>query len=583
MIRLGFWIGFFGLGLIGFASCRPKPTDEAVRVVAGGIKRGGTFRTNALDNIKTLDPARIGLAWETNIGIQIYDRLIGLDPATLTLKPELASRWDISPDGLTYTFHLRRDVYFHNDACFVSSENPNGKGQHFTARDAAFSLTRTIDARAGSLSATLFTEQVRGAAAFYAATLGAVKTHAPSAIASVEGFIVRDDSTFVIQLQEPFAPFLHHLTMSGAFITCEKAATFYGDGLGRHPVGTGAFKFSSWQEDQAIHLERNANYWDKDSLGNPLPYLDGITFKFIRDLSSQLLEFKQGNLDDCFRLPPETAADLTDDAGKLKGEYKSYVLEATPFLQYWSISFLVTDKLFSNVKLRQAISSAIDREKLIKYVLKGQAVRATGIVPKGFTGYDNSDLKIFDYNLGRAKSLLGEAGYANGKGLPELQLNLFTGINYNKQVAEAVQSMLKDIGIRVRLVQTELATHNQLADAGKLNFFITGWTADFVEPSAFLTLLYGKVIPASASDESFLNRCRFINPRFDSLYAEALKTQDTPKRYALYKAAEQVAFDDAPMLVNYYELAKRLQQPYVRNYHLNSIDWRAFKTVWLDK
>ncbi len=568
--------------LLLFACGKKESSDskETFTRLNGGIKQGGIFKTNLTSDISNLDPPRIAKQAEILVAQQIYEQLIELDHATLVPIPELASRWEISPDGLTYTFHLRTDVFFHDNPCF-----PDGKGKRMTARDVKFSLTNSLDARAQTLGAEFFTSCVLGAREFYDATIEAVRKKQEPRVSDVSGFVVKDDSTFIIRLKEPYAPFLYHLATSFASITCEEAVKHYGKSFSRNPVGTGAFVFVKWEDDREVILKRNPNYWGRDSLGNPLPYLDGISFKFLKEASAQLLEFQKGTFDESVGIPQEFVGKIFDANGKVQEPFTKYVLKSCPELRIDYIGMLYTDSLFKNTKLRQAFSWAIDRVKLVKYVLKNQVALPTGIVAQGIAGYDNHDVMLTDYDVSKAKQLLAEAGYPNGNGLPELTLNTFVGAKYayNKEVAEAVQAMLADIGVKVKIVQSEYSTHLQQAYLGKLKFFIGSWGADYPEPETFLNLVYGGVVPKGNDEESYINLSRYQNPAFDNIFREALKISDEKKRYALYKQAEKIALDDAAILVSYHRLSYRFEQPFVRNYPINAMDRRDYREVWLDK
>ncbi|MCS6988417.1 MAG: ABC transporter substrate-binding protein [Chloroherpetonaceae bacterium] len=559
---------------------KDKSASETFSLLNGGIKRGGTFRTNLASDISNLDPPRVAKQAEILVAQQIYDQLIELDHATLKPIPELATRWDVSDDGLVYTFHLRGDVFFHDNPCF-----PNGKGKRLTANDVKFSLTMAVDARFQSLGAEFFTTCVLGAREFYEATIEALRNKAEPKVKEVAGFIVKDDSTFVVKLKEPYAPFLYHLATGFGSITCEEAARHYGKSLSRNPVGTGAFVFVKWEEDREIVLKRNPNYWGRDSLGNQLPYLDGVSFRFLKEATTQLLEFQKGNLDECVGIPQEFVAQVFDANGALKEPFSKYALKSCPELRIDYIGMLFVDSLFKNGKLRQAFSWAIDRVKIAKYVLKNQVAIPTGIVAQGIEGYDNRDATLVDYDVQKAKKLLAEAGYPDGRGLPELTLHSFVGAKYayNKEVAEAAQAMLQDIGVKVNIVQSEYSTHLQQAYLGKLPFFIGSWGADYPEPETFLNLVYGGVVPKGKDEESYINLSRYSNPAFDKVFAEALKISDEKKRYALYKQAEKIALDDAAILVCYHRILRRLEQPYLRNYPINAMDRRDYREVWLDK
>lgn len=587
---------FFPLLLLPFFlfACTSKPSGghagETFTPVAGGVKTGGVFRTNNVSDISSLDPVRLVKQSEILIGQQVFDLVINLNDSTLALEPMLAKRWEISPDALVYTFHLRGDVFFHDDACFSG-----GKGKKLTASDVKYSLTRVLDARTQSLGAEFFTSCVLGAREYYDATIAALKSKSELGVKEVTGFVAENDTTFVVRLSQPYAPFLYHLTAGFGSVTCQEAVEKYGTELSRHPVGTGAFSFVKWDENREVFLKRNPNYWQTDASGNRLPYLEGVSYGFLKEAASQLLEFQKGTFDESIGIPQEfstrifgsgSGAERTGATpGEVQGEFKAFTLKSSPELRIDYIAMQTTDSLFKNKKLRQAISSAIDRDKIVKFVLKNQVIAATGVVAKGFAGYDNSGLQVYSYNLEKAKALLAEAGYAGGKGLPEIVLHTFTGAKYayNKEVAEAVQSMLAELGLKVSISQTEYSTHLQQAYLGKLGLFIASWGADYPEPESFLNLLYGNVVPKDAGAESYLNLSRYQNAAFDSVFGAALKISDEAKRYALYQKAEQIAMADCPIILSYYRLSYRFQQPFVRNYPINAMDRRDYRRVWLDK
>jgi len=569
-----------GLGLL-LSGCGKSPEVKSkLQEINGGIKRGGMFRTNTVSDIASLDPARIAKLAEGHVAHQVYDQLVTLNDSTLALEPMLAKSWEISDDGLSYTFHLRHDVFFHDDSCF-----PDGKGRKLTANDIKYSLTRSVDARAQALGAEFFTTCVLGAEAYYDATIESLKSGGAPKVPEVEGFFAKDDTTFVVRLRDIYAPFIYHLTTGVSYITCREAAEKYGKSLARHPVGTGPFVFFSWTEDREIVLKRNPNYWDVDAFGNQLPYLDEISFRFINEVATQLLEFRQGRLEESVGIPQEFASQVLTEKGEARGDYKKFVLKSTPELRIDYIAMNTVSEPFQNEKLRKAISAAIDRDKIVRYVLKNQVTPATGLIPLGFDGYDNRDLKMIDYDLSQAKQFLAEAGFPGGQGLAPITLNTFVGANYayNKAVSEAVQAMLTEIGLEVNLEQAEYSTHLQQAYLGKLTLFLSSWGADYPEPESFLNLVYGEVIPKDAGGESYLNLSRYQNSEFDRIFSDALKITDRKRRYDRYKKAEQIALEDAPIILTYHRMARRFQQPYVRNYPINAMDRRNFRRVWLDK
>lgn len=562
------------IGIALIVSGCPKRNDTSLREAAGGRFYGGTYRINETGGLKSCDPVRNNDQTSQHVQLQIYDLLFDFDEH-LNLVPSLATRYDVSPDGLTYTIYLHTGVLFHDDPCF-----PNGKGRALTAADVKYSFERVCDARTRSLGFDYFRGLVRGADEYFAAS-----SAGKDMPAGIPGFVAVNDTTFQILLTKPYAPFLFHLATGVAFIVPREAVEHYKQDFFQHPVGTGPFQFVSWAPDQEVVLKRNPNYWRKDVAGNQLPLLDGVTFSFIQDEKTQYLEFKQGHLEEAYRIPTEFFKDAVDENKQPKGDMAKFTLQRVPAISVQYYGFLSLSPIFKDKRVRQAFSYAVDRERIVKYVLNGQAFDKAvhGIVPPGIPGYDISDIKGYDYNPEKARALLAEAGFKDGKGFPSVELQLNAGGQRNVQVAEAIQSMIKEnLGIDLGLKQVEWAQHTTLVEEGKAPFFRLGWVADYPEPENFLNLLNGKFVPRDDQPSS-INAVRYKNPAFDALFENALAVQDQAQRYALYKKAEQLVVDDAPMIFIYFDEDYKFVQPYVRDYPINAMDRREFRGVWFDR
>ena len=197
--------------------------------------------------------------------------------------------------------------------------------------------------------------------------------------------------------------------------------------------------------------------------------------------------------------------------------------------------------------------------------------------------YNGDLIKGYDIDLVQARALLAQAGYPGGKGL-EITLQLNNGGGRNLQLAEAIQSQLKkNLGIEVKLKQVEFARHLDEVDAGKVEFFRLGWIADYPDPESFLNLMYGKLVPSNPNQPSPINHTRYKNPAFDQLFEQALSETDRLKRMELYRKAEQIAMNDAPMMILQYDEDWRLVQKYVEGYVTNAMDKRMYKFVWFNQ
>jgi peptide/nickel transport system substrate-binding protein len=562
--------------LIAFlvTSCRKEETSS-MRAAQGGKKAGGRYTINEIrGNPSSLDPVRMNSKVEDDIGTNILEHLVDNGP-NLELEKELAKDYEISSDGLTYTFHLRTDVYFHDDQCFSG-----GKGRKFVAQDVKYSYERVCDPKTLSSGFWVFQDIVDGANEYFD------RGNSGKNVAEVTGFKVANDSTFVVHLTRPFAPFLAHLTTSFGFIIPKEAVEKYGKDIFKHPVGTGAFRFEYWKEDQEILLKRNPNYWQKDAAGNQLPLLDEVKFTFVKDDKTLIASFERGIHDEDFTLPTESFQNYVTPEKKLTPAYeKKYILQHVTAMNSYFFDFLCSKPPFNNMAFRKAISFAIDREKIVKYVLKGapHGPAHNFITPPAFSHYPIGMVHGIAFNLDSARYWLEKAGYPGGKGAPPIELAV-----YNEprpmQIAQAVQRMLEEgLGIKVQIRTMQAAQLIDDSEDGKLSFWLTRWYADYPEIENFLNLVYGKLIPRDEKQKSYPNSTRWNSEKFNSFFANALATTDELKRDSLYAQAENVAASEAPQLPLFYEEHYRLLQPWVRDNPLDAMNRIDLKYVWLDK
>ena len=556
------------------ASCTKEQETQLISA-KGGKNYGGVFRINMIrGNPNGLDPVIINSKLADDIALQVYDRLISFD-SSLGVIPEAAKSWEISADGKEYVFHLRSDMIFHDNACF-----PNGKGRKMTAKDVEYSLTRACDPKARTVHYWAFKDKVVGANAFYDARV------AGKDVKNIEGIQAIDDSTLKITLTRAYSPFLLLLANSLGCIIPKEAVEKYGRDFFQNPVGTGPFMFVEWRPDISMTFRKNPNYWQKDEVGNKLPYLDSLVFTFIKDDKLQLKEFTDGNLDECFTLPTEFFEDIVDTKNKkAKAPYDQFQLQSTPALLTWFIDYLCIKAPFDNPDVRRAFSYAIDRKNIVKYVLKdapyGPALH--GITPPVFKNYDIKNIPGFDLNIQKARELLAKAGYPNGKNFPKVTFHIYPEPRL-VQVAEAVRSMIKsNLGIELQIQTIQFSEFLQLAEEGKLAMWGTRWYGDYPDPENYINLLDGALVPKTLSEPSYPNSTRYTNTQATALFAQAMAETDESKRMELYKQAESMAIADAPATMLFYEMHYRLLQPWVRGYPLDGLARVNLRTVWYNK
>lgn len=562
--------------LVFWVACKTstESTNTELRPAAGGKYYGGMFQMNEEEYFRTLYPHNVGEVGGHRVCNMVYEGLVRLNQKTLLTEPCIAERWDISADAKVYTFHLRHGVLFHDDPCFA-----DGKGREVKANDVKYCLDKLCSASSDNIGYDFVRTRIVGAEAHYAAS----KDNKTSAN-GVEGIKVVDDYTLQITLSQPFSSFLHILAMPFGYIFPREAVEKYGAEMRIKTVGTGPFFMKAISENKAVVLLRNPHYWGKDSDGNSLPYLDGVRFSFINDKMAELLAFKQGKLDMVFKLPFEIQDEIVDRAGKLTPEYSNFVYQDVVSMSIQYYGFLTTGKIFNKKALRQAFAYAIDRQKLVDYTLKGSALPGSnGFVPPAFELYGQDAVKGYGFDPAKARQLLAEAGYPEGKGLPEITLQINSGGKRNEQVAEVVQKMLSEnLNAKVNITKLPFAQHLEMQETGKVEFWRAGWIADYPDPENFLNFLWSKNLPADPSARTYTNTFRYKNANFDALLEEALRSTDDAKRFELYKKADQIATDDAPFLPLYYDKDKRLLQKRVRNFPQNPMEYRVLHEVYFE-
>jgi len=561
------------ISVLTLVNCnRTSTPDHRLREAKGGKAYGGVYRINMLrGSPSALDPIRVSSKLADDICLQIFDRLITFD-SLLGVQGELAVSWDVRPDGKEYVFHLRTDVRFHDDPCFAG-----GVGRRLTAFDVAYSLTRACDPTQKTLSFWAFQDRVVGATRYHRERENGRNATAP------EGIVARNDSTLVLTLERPFAPFL--LTLASAFgcAVPHEAVEFYGEEFFRHPVGSGPFVFKEWQEDRQIALERNPHYWQRDGSGNQLPFLDAVTIEFIKDDNVQFASFKQGQLEEAFTIPTEVFPILVDASrGTLRGSFSKFTLQRTPALCTWFVDCLCTQAPFDDKRVRRALSMAVDRHRIVKFVLQGQpfAPATHGITPPVLADYPVDSIPGLEFDPDAARAELAAAGYPNGRGFPDVTFTIYSEPRL-KQTAEALQQMWREhLGITMKIRVLQFAQFLQEAEAGRLQLWGTRWYGDYPDAETFLGLFNGTVVPTDPRAPSYPNSTRFQDREVTSQLMAGVEEPDRDRRHALYRKAESRTAQHSPAILLFYEMHYRLLQPYVRGTPLDPMARVVLKNTW---
>ncbi len=506
------------------------------------------FHLNISAGLTSMDPAFAkdqATMWCDN---QVFNGLVQIDE-NLNVKPCIASSWKISDDGLQYDFILRNDVYFHDDEKFA-----NGKGRKVLAGDFVYSFNRILDTTVASTGSWLFTGKV----------------------ADKDPFVAVNDSTFRINLKVPFRPLLELLTLQYCSVVPKEVVDFYGKDFRSHPVGTGPFQLVRWEENSVLVLKKNPNYFEHDAQGQRLPYLEGVKISFIADKGSEFLQFSQGKLDFMTGLDIAYKDKLLTRDGQLQPEWKDKInFVKMPYMntEYLGISMGKQPcEALKNKKVRQAINYAIDRKKMIAYLRNGVGVAAeNGMIPKGMSEFD-STVKGYTYDPDKAKKLLSDAGYPNGKGVSEI--TIYSNPTYQDLITN-IANELNNIGITVKIENTPAAFLREAMRKNEVGVFRASWIGDYPDAENYLALFYSKYGAPP-------NYTYYKNPQYDKLYEAAMKETDPQKAKALYHQMEKIVIEDAPVIPLFYDEITRFTQKNVSGLPNNAMNLIVLKTVKLD-
>ncbi len=475
---------------------------------AADIKQGGSMIVTYKDDVSTLDPA-IGYDWQNWSMIKsLFDGLMDYEPGTTNLRKEIAEDYTISEDGKTFTFKLRKGVKFHN-------------GRELTADDVKYSIERVVNPKTQSPGAGFFGSIV----GFEDASAGKAE--------ALSGITVVDPYTIKFELSRPDATFLHVLALNFAHVVPKEEVEKYGADFGKHPVGSGAFKMTEWTLGQRIVFERFKDYYSPS-----LPKLDQITFEVGQEPVVALLRLQNGEVDiPGDGIPPAKFIEVTKDP-----KFKDLIIQGGQ-LHTGYVTMNVKIKPFDNVKVRQAVNMAINKDRIVR-IINGRAVPANQPLPPSMPGYAK-DYKGYPYDPEKAKALLGEAGVADG-----FETELFVAnTDPQPRIAQAIQQDLAAIGIKASI--KSLAQANVIAAGGEPDGAPMvwsggmGWIADFPDPSNF----YGPILGCSGAVQGGWNWSWYCNAELDKKAQEADAIVDPARkeeREAMWRDIYLKIMDDAP-------------------------------------
>jgi oligopeptide transport system substrate-binding protein len=493
---------------------------------------------------RELDPHVVTGVPEHNIISALMEGLVGEEPTTLAPVPGTAESWSISPDGMRYRFTLRPEARWSN-------------GDPVTAQDFRFSYQRILSPGLGAPYADML-YCIRGAEAYHKG--------ATSDFESV-GVTAPDAQTLIIELAYPVTYFLSMLNHYAWYPVHPATVLAHGkiDQIGtrwtkpeRH-VGNGPFVLAAWNAGEEIAVTKSDTYWDHARVR-----LNRIVFHPIGNANTEEYAFRSGQLHVTGTIPVARIPHYEKNAPE--------VLRLDPYLGTYYYLFNVTHKPLDDVRVRQALSRAIDRERLAKYVVKAGQQAAFHFTPPGTGGYLSTARTAQDAD--EARALLAEAGFPGGAGFPVLSL-LYNSSDAHAQIAQAIQQMWKQtLGIDIRLENKEWKVYLADTQQGRYDIARASWIGDYVDPNTFLDMW----ITGGGN-----NRARWSHARYDELIAQAARTVEPAARYAAFQEAEGILMEQVPITPLYFYRSKSLVQPSVKGWHPTLLDHHPYKHVYLEE
>ena len=618
--------------LILFSSCgRDNSHDEDLKI----------FKYNESAGILTLDPIYakdLPHIWACN---QIFNGLVAFDDE-MNVVPAIAKSWNISDDGMTYTFILRDDVYFHEDTCFAvkstrqqdnkttSRDALNASTRKVVAEDFVYSFNRVLDRKLNSSGSWIFANVEKRH------QVAESPSHQDLEPELVEGttkyaFYALNDTILKIELAQPFPAFLGILSMTYASVVPHEAVDFYGTEFGRHPVGTGPFKYQYWKEGVKLVFRKNPNYFEfeetiihqdneiisqqvtkspsqkvtqrfGDSGTQRLPYIDAVSISFIIDKQVAFMEFVKGKFDFMSGIDARYKDELLTRDGQLRQEYEDDIyLIREPYLNTEYLAFFLgeNDTLGKerSLALRQAVSYSIDREKMLRYLRNGIGTPGNyGIIPVGLPGFetisqqDNKTTRQQDNGLENnsltcrlVDSLTQSIGYPyNPKKAERLlkdndllgyELKLYTTQDYI-DIAKFVQSALTEVGLNCKVEEMMPAALREKRANGNLPFFRSSWVADYPDAENYLSLFTTNNFTPQGP-----NYTHYSNAKFDELYQKSLTCNDIEERARIYHAMDSLMMTEAPVVILFYDEVLRFVNKNVEGLGSNPTNMLNLKKV----
>ena len=513
--------------LIIFSSCEKRKSIDLNTV----------FRYNEHKNINSLDPIFAKDIANIQAVNQLFNGLVEMDKE-LNVVPSVAKSWKISENGKLYTFIINTSVEFH--------PHPSLEKRNVTAYDFEYSFNRLLDPKNASPGRWIFDK--------------------------VDNFEAKNDSIFQIKLKNPFNAFLGLLTMKYCSVVPKNVVEFYDDDFRSNPIGTGPFKFKRWEENIKLVLRKNENYFQKDSIGNQLPYLEAISITFLPEKQSEFLQLVKGKIDFISGLDNSYKDEIITNDGRLNEFYKNRIkMLRGPYLNTEYLAFFLKSEKneIKSELIRKAINIGFDKRKMLKFLRNGVGIPAeAGFIPSGLPGYKKNNINKFNTEL--AKS------YVNNykeKYNSTPSLTLTTSSNY-LDLCEFIQKELEKLGIEINIDVIPGSALKQAKANGKLDFFRASWIADYPDAENYLSLFYSKNLAPDGP-----NYTHFSNYEYDRMYENSLRETNPEKSKLLYQKMDSIITSKSIIVPLFYDEVVRFISKNVVGMEINATNLLDLRNV----
>lgn len=523
---------------------------------------GGTFKYCESNRINTLHPPLVSDQSSKRIANQVFESLVKLNPEDLEVQPSIAKEFTFNPDNFTYSFFLKKGIYFHDNVCFK-----NGKGRELNADDVIFTFKQ------------LCTKQLINSS-YYNVLKGVVKgadKYFKGESDDIEGIRKIDNYSIEIQLNKPNSSFLKKLAGINFSIIAKEAVNKYGL---KNEVGTGPFipqPFDSYN-DQYI-LIKNPNYHEFDKTGFQLPYLDSIIVVFDLGIKQQMQEVVEGKHSAALNLPVKAVKRVLREHNNL---FDSVItMQNSALLSTCYIEMNLNSKKLKNRAFRKALNYGINKA-LITQMVFGETrgkIGDIGITHPSITEYRTGRIKGYTYNLDSAKKLMAESKV-------ESNISLELEIGENDYKAQSIANELslqleQSIGVqlKINIVPERYKLEKSRYARGDLS--ISTIVSEYESPDGFLNMFYSKGVPSTIDIPSYPNTTRFKSRAFDKMMDRGRKSVDSENAYRSFASAEKLLMEEAPIIVLWYEEANRLVSSNVKNFPLNKLQHLDLTEVYI--